>query len=124
MPVIPGLTARLGDRAAVSYDPYRWEGGFTYDAAKGALRWSLLNDLVGAVLIDTHRELVSAWRVVKHLPADAAARRAFVCPPLSEEEAAVLAATRWDDPAFRARTRARWANQARMRYQRIATEGS
>ena len=123
MPVIPGLAARYGDQAAISYDPYKWKSGFTYDPEKGSLRWNILNDLLGAVLIDTHIELAAAWKAVKGLPPDNELVRELLKPPVSEEELLKLAAGQWKDAEFCARTRARWANEAKLRYARIAGAG-
>ncbi len=120
MPVIPGFAARFGDDAAVAFDPYEWGGGFSYDSAKGSLRWSVLNDLIGAAIIDTHDELLKAWRAVKDLPAGDPLARELVVPPLSEEELLSMARERGSDAKFRADTRARWAREAIERYGRIA----
>jgi len=120
LPVIPGLAKELGDAAAVTFDPYTWRGGFRYDPDKGSLRWTILNDLIGATLIDTHRDLVAAWRAVKDRPPGSRRIAELTAPPLSEEELLRLARERWDDAAFRARTRARWTAEARERYRRIA----
>ncbi len=120
MPVIPGFAARFGDDAAVTFDPYKWKSGFTYDPAKGSLRWTILNDLLGATMIDTHRELSAAWRRISVLPEGDSRFQALIHPPVSEEELLELARTKWSDPEFRARTRTRWANEAKSRYKAIA----
>ena len=101
------------------YDAYAWKSGFTYDADKGSLRWTILNDLLGATMIDTHRELAAAWRRVSNLPTDDVRVRALTTPPVSEPELLQLAKEKWNDAEFRARTRARWANEAKARYRRI-----
>ena len=120
MSVIPGFSARFGDDAAVPYDPYEWKSAFTYDPGKGSLRWTVLNDLLGATMIDTHRELVAAWRRASELPSDDSGAKALLRPPVSEAELLQLASDRWSDAEFRARTRTRWANEAKARYRRIA----
>lgn len=120
MPVIPGFASRFGDEAAVKLDPYSYRGGFTYDSEKGSLRWTILNDLIGATIIDTHEELSAAWARVRDLGPDHPARADLVRPPLTEEELLELARERWEDPEARARIRARWATEARARYNRIA----
>ena len=119
MPVIPGFAARFGKDAAVPYDPYQWRSEFTYDADKGSLRWTILNDQLGATMIDTHRELVAAWRQVSGLPVDDSRLKALTTPPVSEMDLLQLAKENWNDAEFRARTRARWANEAKARYRRM-----
>ncbi len=119
MPVIPGFAARFGEDAAVAYDAYQWKSGFTYDPNKGSQRWTILNDLIGATMIDTHRELVAAWRRVSALPSDHEQVKALTAPPMAEAALLQLAKTNWNDAEFRARTRAAWANEAKARYRRI-----
>jgi spermidine/putrescine-binding protein len=120
LPVIPGLAAELGDDAAVTFDPFTWESDFTYDPEKGSARWRILNDLLGAVLIDTHEELAAAWDAVRRLPPDHPRRRALTAAPIGEAELLALAEEVWDDPEQRARRLSRWANDARDRYREIA----
>jgi ABC-type Fe3+ transport system substrate-binding protein len=120
VPVIPGLAAKWGRQATVTFDPYQWKGGLAYDAARGSRRWAILNDLVGAMMIDTHPELVLAWQKVKGLPADDARVQDLLLPPLTEADVMSLAGEKWKDAEFRARTCAQWATGARDRYRRIA----
>ncbi len=120
MSVIPGFAARFGDQAAVAFDPYTWKGGFTYDSEMGSLRWGILDDLIGATIIDTHPELVAAWRAVKDLPPDDPRALDLVRPPLPEAELLSMAREKWSDAEFRARMKAEWAAEAGQRYRRIA----
>jgi len=120
MPMIPGFAARFGDDVAVAFDPFTWKGGFTYDSQKGSTRWTILNDLIGAYVIDAHDDLVAAWRTVRHLPPSDPRVAELVRPPLSEQQVLALARDEWSDAAFRARTRAEWASEASRRYRRIA----
>ncbi len=122
LPVIPGFAKRFGDNAAVTFDPYTWQGGFTYDAEKGATRWTILNDLIGAVLIDTHEELASAWEAVKDASKRDPRVTELIEPPLSETELLSLARGKWGDPEFRARTRAKWAAEAKEKYRRVVRD--
>ena len=126
MSVIPGFAERLGEDAAVTADPYEWMGGFLYDSGKGGARWTVLNDLIGACIIDTHDELVAAWRAVNVLPADDSRVRDLVRPPLSEDELMNTVAEinelreSGGDAEFRAALRARWVQESIERYSRIA----
>ena len=120
MSIVPGFAQRFGDDAAVAFDAYTWKGGFQYDAEKGSARWTILNDLIGAAVIDTHQELIAAWDHVRHLPENAPGVVELTRPPLSEDELLEMAAGPWSDPEFRARTRGRWASEAKHRYRQIA----
>ena len=62
--VIPGLYDELGDRCVV-VNPFNRElKPIRYDAATGGIRWGFVNDLIGALIIDSHKDLVSAWKAI------------------------------------------------------------
>ena len=120
MPIIPGFATAFGNKTAVPFDPFQWHGGFVYNAEKGSQRWTLLNDLIGSVVIDNHRELVTAWdRVRKRAPDDPLVRE-LTRPPFSEKEGRRLAGEEWLKPEQRAKIRALWSAEARKRYSDIA----
>ena len=121
--VIPGLPARYGDEAAVHFEPYQYRGGFSFDPGKSNRRWVILNDLLGAVIIDTHDDLAAAWRAVKDRPLDAPVVRELLRAPVSEQDLLRMAGGRWDDANFRSQTVAGWSAAARARYRRIAAGG-
>lgn len=123
MPVIPGLALRNPADSAVPQDAFAMKSGFTYDLAKGSVRWAALNDLVGAVMIDAHNELEAAWKVACRLPADDERSRRLLTPPMTEEAFAALAKEKWDSAEARARIRAEWATEAKQRYRLVAAGG-
>lgn len=120
MPIIPGFAAAFGDAVAVPLDPFLWKGGLLYDAGKGSRRWTLLNDLIGAVLIDSHGDLAAAWNRVRNRPPDDPLIRELTKPPFSEAEGLRLAGGEWKEPEQRAKIRAEWSAKARKRYMEIA----
>lgn len=120
MSVIPGFAARFGDQATISLDPFESISTFTFDSRKAGSRWGIMNDLIGACIIDTHNELVAAWEVVKDLPEDDPRVARFVAPPLSEEELMTTVMDKWADWKYRSATRARWVREAHERHRRIA----
>ncbi|UCD44973.1 MAG: extracellular solute-binding protein [Candidatus Bathyarchaeota archaeon] len=61
MCVIPELFEELADVTVVPINPFQVTSTLEYDADLGSSRWSLVNDLVGATIIDSHEDLVSAW---------------------------------------------------------------
>jgi len=119
MPVIPGLIKRYAGQAAVTYDPYSFAGGIDYDSAKASARRRILQDLIGAFVIDSHDELVAAWDKVRRVPDSDPLRRHLLEPPIGEQEALDLA-QKWNDAEFRATAKGRWTIEARNRYRRIA----
>jgi len=120
MSIIPGFAQRYGEQASVKFDAYSWKGGFLYDSDKGSTRWGILNDLIGACIIDTHEELVRAWQRVSKLPAHHPLAAELVAPPITEKEMLELARGKWGEQEFRTRTVARWVREAKERYCRIA----
>jgi propanediol dehydratase small subunit len=76
--------------------------------------------MIGVWLIDTHAELVEAWRKLKKLHPSDVRLQEFLTPPFSEQEMLDIAATRWQDSNFRAQTCARWAQEARNKYLKLS----
>jgi spermidine/putrescine-binding protein len=64
MSVIPDLYSELGDQAVVPINPFEVSSTLEYNATLGSIRWSLVNDIVGATIIDSHPELISTWREI------------------------------------------------------------
>jgi hypothetical protein len=120
MPIIPGFAAPFGKEALVPIDPFRWKSGFTYNAEKGSLRWSLLNDLIGSVIIDNHKELAAAWGKMRKMATGDPHVLELTKPPFSEAEGLRLAAEDWNRPEQRSRIRAQWSSDAKKLYIRIA----
>jgi len=112
MSVLPGLYERYAKVTLVPINPFAQQTSFHYDAAKGSARWGILNDLIGATLIDVHPELVSAFK--------RGVNKDFGKPIMGEEEASRLAATKWSDPLTRQRTLIEWQRQAREQYERFS----
>ena len=119
---IPGLVRRYSQYAAVRMDPYEFKTGVEFDLEKKNGRWGILNALIGACIIDVHDDLADAWRALNHLPPDDPRLRALLEPPVGEEELLRMAEERWKDAAFRADTVARWSDEAKNRYRRLAKE--
>jgi len=114
--VLPGLYQELGSKSLITENPFTVKNIIRYDAAKGSKRWELVNDLYGALLIDAHRELTSAWRTVSK--GSPAARSALSKMPLTEEQANALSA-QWNNESYalkRKQTISEWREFARKRY--------
>lgn len=118
--VIPGMVEKYGRDSAVQVDPFKFEGGFAFDLAKKNSRWGILNDLLGACIIDVHDELAKAWETLRALPEDRPRARLLLAPPVSESELLEMARQKWDDPGFRADTIAAWSRRASETYREAA----
>jgi len=116
--VLPDLYEKLRGLTAVSANPFLRRGSLRYDADKGSRRWRVLNDLVGALIVDVHDDLVRAWRAVVRRGLVEEELRLLCRPPISEEEALRMA-DRWDDQEFRNEQMAKWRAFAREKYERL-----
>lgn len=119
MSVLPALYGELGERSAVTVNPFEWQSSLQYDPAKGGARWGLVNDLIGALIIDTHPDLVAAWRALQEAGMPAEALAELERGPVSEEEALRLATEEWKDQETRNREISRWRGFAREKYRRV-----
>lgn len=90
LPVLPEVYRRYAHLVGELRSPYDWKTDFVYDGAKASRLRSVLEDLLGAFIIDTQYELVPAWRAVIEagLPEDAL--RELTRIPISEQEALAL----------------------------------
>ncbi|MBM3241536.1 extracellular solute-binding protein [Candidatus Poribacteria bacterium] len=120
--VLPELYEKLGKRSSVPVNPFQFKSNFKYDFQKGGDLWTILNDLVGALIIDPHKELIAAWEAInasKNSKNKEAALKEFNKIPLSEQEALELAKGKWnEDTVLRNQKKVEWSNFAREKYRR------
>ncbi|MDE0088924.1 MAG: extracellular solute-binding protein [Candidatus Poribacteria bacterium] len=119
--VLPALYDELGDRCVVT-NPFDLKSSpFPYDADKGSARWDIVNDLFGILIIDSHKDLVDAWKAIRKCK-DAekrdAAIAALVEMPLTEEEAMKVAADKWEDPIYRNEKIKEWGQFAKQKFKK------
>jgi len=74
-----------------------------------------VNDLVGVLLVDSHRELVRAWKNVIERGMREEDLRRLCAVPIAEDEVWNLT-KRWSDPEVRNTTIAAWTAFAREKY--------
>ena len=111
MSILPELYERYARVTLLPINPFAQRTSFHYDAAKGAARCGILNDLIGATLIDVYPELIAAAKHGDH--------PRYGGPIISETEALRLAAGKWRDPLTRERTLIEWQRQAQQQYERL-----
>ncbi len=115
MSVLPELYNGFEKKSNVLVNPFSEKKGFRYDFKKSAARWNLLNDMIGAFIIDTHKELASALGKA----AKSKNKKKFAAmfkAPVSETEALKLARTSWNDEVARNKIINGWLTSARKRY--------
>ena len=117
--VIPALYDELGDRC-VAANPFELElTPIDYDAVKGGIRWDIVGDLIGALVIEPHRDLVSAWKAINK--SDDPMKRAAAIQilgqvPITEAEALELSRAKWQAPDFRNQKLKEWRAFAKEKF--------
>ncbi|MEW6357549.1 MAG: ABC transporter substrate-binding protein [Planctomycetota bacterium] len=115
--VIPDLMTKYADQCVARITAADLKAGIEYDSEKASLRQGILNDLLGAILVDTHDDLAKAWgAVVVGKVKEEDKIKALVSVPVSEVELMKLAAEKWGDESFRNKTIAEWIKFATTKY--------
>jgi len=115
--VMPKLYDQLKGRTPVAVNPFEWKGSFKYDPEVGSLRRTIVDDLIGTLLIDPHRDLQAAWQRARKSPDWQGELKRLSVVPVTEEEALDIARTGlWTDPAFKNKTLKEWSDFAREKY--------
>jgi ABC-type Fe3+ transport system substrate-binding protein len=115
--VMPSLYDHLPQSRAVKLNPFSWQSDFTFDAKLGSERWAIVNDLIGALVIDQKQLLSRAWKAALTDGLSDTEWRRLAAMPVSQEEALLLAKTKWKDAAFRNQKLNEWVDFARTKYQ-------
>jgi ABC-type Fe3+ transport system substrate-binding protein len=116
--VMPSLYETDGHNMAVKLNPFSWQADFAFDAKKGADRWAIVNDLIGALIIDQKQLLNQAWKTALAGGLTESEWRRLAAMPISEKEALELSKTKWHDPALRNQKINEWIHFARAKYQK------
>ena len=111
MVVLPSAYEGLGGNSLLKLNPYEMDQAIDYDAEKGALRVNIVDELAGALMVDTHEDLAAGWKKSGNSTPEG-----FFNPPISEDDAAKLAAGDWNDPLKRDKIIAGWKKAARAKY--------
>ncbi len=103
----------------VTLNPFQEISGFSYNSSLGTRRWSILNDLIAAVIIDPHRELTACWKAIGEAGSPEELISELGRPPVTEEELLTLAETEWNNPAKRAAVIQEWVETSLAKYRRL-----
>ena len=107
-------TATEGKRIN-SYNPFQQKAFLKLDIQRAMKMQRVFNDLVGAVLVDTHHDLKKGWRKLTKSGLTPEKLAAFSKPPLTEKEFLSLA-DKWGDDVFRNKTINAWVSAAKNKY--------
>ena len=117
--VIPALYDELGDRC-VATNPFELDlTPIDYDAVKGGIRWDIVGDLIGALVIEPHKDLVNTWKAInksKDPEKRAAAIQILGQVPITEAEALELSEGKWQMPDFRNQKLKEWRAFAKEKF--------
>lgn len=135
MSVLPSLYQTLAGKLSTPSNPFEMKVTMRYDPKLGSARRALVDDLIGALVIDSHSDLMQAWRALidAGIPDDAAKK--FAAMPLTEAEALRLCEpespgskkTTWEaNPVLKGKEMTRWAVFAKKQYAEVVrmTRGS
>ena len=117
--VLPALYEKLGERCIVP-NPFAMDGTpFQYNSDKGSTRWDIVDGLFGVLIIDSHKDLVNAWKAIgkcKDPAKQEAAIAALTKMPITEEKAMALATGTWKDPTVRNEKIKEWGQFAKKKF--------
>lgn len=116
MSVMPHLYDALGNKADVPTNPFKWKTTMKYDDAKSSARQGIIDDLIGALTIDVHSELVKAWDAIKKGGMKPEAVKKLVAVPATESEIIMLGKGKWENQEFRNAKIAEWTRFAKNKY--------
>jgi ABC-type Fe3+ transport system substrate-binding protein len=114
--VLPSLYALSPQNTAVKLNPFSWRSDFAFDPKLSSERWSIVNDLIGALVIDQKHLLTRAWKEALATSSSEQEFQRLAAMPISADEALALAKTKWKDPAFRNQKLNEWIHFARSKY--------
>jgi iron(III) transport system substrate-binding protein len=119
MSVRPDFYKRFQGISNIEFSPFDLKTSFRYNARLSRERREVVAALVGALLVDTHSELISAWKsVIKAGPSpERLAELGKV--PLTEKEALQLAAGDWKKADVRNLRKIEWQRWAQQKYRRL-----
>jgi ABC-type Fe3+ transport system substrate-binding protein len=116
--VLPSLYELSPQSTAVKVNPFSWHSEFTFDDKLSSARWSIVDDLIGAMVIDPKKLLNQAWRAASVDGLSEQEWQRLAAMPISSAEALNLATTKWKDPALRNLKLNEWGQFARAKYQK------
>ena len=116
MCVRPDFYARFRGISNIEFSPFDLKQPFLYDGQLARIRADIVSALVGALLVDTHAELKTAWRHVIDRGLRAQDRAVLGRMPIQAEDALRLASGPWKEASFRNQKKVEWQNWAQRKY--------
>jgi hypothetical protein len=120
MSVRPDFYRRYKGVSNIEYSPFDLPQNFRYDGQLSRERAEIVAALVGALLVDTHAELRTAWQAVIRRGLPPADLQKLGRMPLDAAAALQLARGPWKDPAVRNQKKIEWQQWAQQKYRDLA----
>ena len=128
MGVIPSLYSKLGSKSIVPVNPFNLKSTLNYDTVTGSAHYSVLNDMIGSMIIDQHDALLAAWNKINDAAKVSsvssasidAAKAALSVAPITQQQADQYGA-RWQDQVFRNQQITAWRQFATSKYNNATT---
>jgi len=128
MSVLPSLYGKLGSKTIVPVNPFNLKSTLNYDPNTGGAHFSVLNDMIGSMIIDQHDALLAAWNKINDAAkvkgvASAsldAAKVALGAAPITQQQADQYGA-KWQDQVFRNQQITAWRQFATSKYNNATT---
>ncbi|MBP9707686.1 MAG: extracellular solute-binding protein [Oligoflexales bacterium] len=98
-----------------AFNPFTETQYLKYDTEKASTTRNILSDLVGVMVIDTHRELKTAWKTIIKNGMKESDLIELSKMPLTEKEFEQLSA-KWDNEVLRNKTINEWVKFAHKKY--------
>lgn len=124
MSIRPDFYRRYRDVSNIEFSPFDLKQPFIYDAKISRNRRDVVAALAGALLVDTHAELIAAWQQIIARGRQDADLRELGRMPLAEAETLRLAAGDWKNPSVRNQKKIEWQNWARAKYRKLCGSSS
>lgn len=124
MAIRPDFYPRYRGVSNIEFSPFDLRQPFQYDSKLSRNRREVVAALAGAILVDSHVELIAAWRAVAQRGLTPERLRDLGRMPLTDKEALALAGGEWKNPAVRNRKKTEWQNWARDKYRALCGSSS
>jgi ABC-type Fe3+ transport system substrate-binding protein len=119
MAMNPAAYNHVAASDVVCPNPFELKPMMNFDYNKAAKISRQLNDLIGATIIDTHKDLKKAWKQVVTTRSKSLEQK-LTAPFISEAELLAIQ-SKWSDDVFRNKTINEWVAKAQARYKDVAS---
>ncbi|MCX7917209.1 MAG: hypothetical protein N2589_03685, partial [bacterium] len=114
------LDVYSGAEIEVETNPYELFNTINFDFQLAAMRWSLLDDMIGCFVIDCHDELKKAWWIISKTKNKNLKERFYEIPV--DKKIQRFLWENWKDPIFRNKYLNEWIDFSLKKFKNIIVE--